>query len=153
MEMYHFVTKWFFQAPIERVWEEIIDVETWPTWWQSIKKAKIRGAERKPQLGSVVDCEVMGSRLYTLRFWFEVATLQPPKIMEIKASGDLLGSGKWLLERQADGTAVTFYWDVGMTNPIMNLLGKLPFIKAWMENNHNKVMANGYRVLKQKLEG
>ncbi len=153
MEMYHFVTKWFFQAPIERIWEEIIDVEAYPKWWTAFKKSKIQGTERKAQLGSVIDCEVKGSAFYTMRFWFEVATLQSPNLLELKSSGDLVGGGKWVLERQDNGTAVTFYWDVGVTNPIMNILGKLPFVKAWMENNHDKIMASGYQILKSKLEG
>jgi len=38
MEMYHFVTNWFFQAPIQRVWEELIDVESWPTWLAELEK-------------------------------------------------------------------------------------------------------------------
>jgi uncharacterized protein YndB with AHSA1/START domain len=152
MEMYHFVTKWFFKAPIERVWEEIIDWESYPNWWQSVKNARIRGSEHNLQLGSVIDCEVRGSRLYTLRFWAEVTALQPPNLQEIKSSGDLMGGGKWLLESQDGDTATTFYWDVGTTNPIMNLAGKLPFVKTWMQNNHDKVMANGYKVLKAKLE-
>ncbi len=31
MEMYHFVTNWFFQAPIKGVWEELMDLKSWPT--------------------------------------------------------------------------------------------------------------------------
>jgi len=73
--------------------------------------------------------------------------------MDLKSSGDLLGGGQWVLERQTNGTAVTFYWDVGMTNSFLNLLGKLPFVKAMMEKSHNDVMDNGYRVLKPRLEG
>ena len=60
MEMYHFVTKWFFQAPIKSVWEEIADIESWPTWWQDIKNATIRGSESTLELGSVADCVVRG---------------------------------------------------------------------------------------------
>ena len=153
MEMYHFVTKWFFQAPIERVWEEIIDVEAYPKWWTSFKKSKIRGTERKAQLGSVIDCEVKGSALYTMRISLETTTFQPPNLMGLKSAGDLVGGGKWVLERQDNGTATTFYWDVGVTNPIMNILGKVPFVKSWMENNHDKLMSNGYQILKTRLQG
>ena len=153
MEMYHFVTTWSFQAPTERVWEEIIDVESWPAWWQSFKKATIRGPEPKLQLGSVADCEVRAGLPYTLRLSMEVTTLQPPGLMELKSSGDLLGGGKWVLERQADETATTFYWDVGITRPFLNFLGKLPLARAMLEKNHNNVMDNGYRVLKSRLQG
>ena len=152
MEMYHFVTKWFFNAPIEKVWKEIEDVESWPTWWQDWRKTAIRGPESKAQLGSVVDCAVRGSLPYTLRFSMEITSLEPPTLSECESSGDLAGSGKWVLEAQNDGTAVTYYWDVGTTNPIFNILGKLSFVRAMMEKNHNEVMASGHHGLESWLE-
>lgn len=153
MEMYHFVTEWFFQAPIKRVWEEITDIESWPTWWQDFKNATIRGSESTLELGSVADCVVRGALPYTLRFSVQVTGFQPPNLLEIKSSGDLVGGGKWVLQRQNGGTASTFYWDAGITIAILDLLGKLPFAKAMMEKNHNDMMANGYEVLKSSLEG
>jgi len=151
--MYHFVTKWFFRAPFERVWEAAKDVKAYSTWWQGMKRPTIRGLEPKLQLGSVVDCEVKGSLPYTLRFSIEVTAFKSPNMMEIKSSGDLVGGGKWVLEAQAGGTASTFYWDVGTTNPILNILGKIPFVRAMLEKNHDGVMDKGYRVLKSRLEG
>ncbi len=153
MEMYHFVTNWTFHAPIEKVWEKIIDVESYPTYWPSMKKTEIRGPEPLLQAGSIVDYELKGSLPYLLRFSTEVVAFQPPDLMELASSGALMGDGKLLLKSHADGTALTFYWDVGMTNPFFNLLGKLPFIKAVMEKSHNVVMASGYQVLKSNLEG
>ncbi len=153
MEMYQFVTKWFFQVPVERVWEEAANMEAYPTWSQDLKKAKIRGSESRLQLGSVVDCEVKGALPYTLRFTIEVTAFQPPNLIEMRSSGDLVGTGKWVLESQDGGTMATFYWDVGTTNPILNLLGKLPFVRALLEKNHDDVMARGYKVVKSRLEG
>ena len=150
--MYHLVTNWFFQAPIEKDWDEITDLNSWPTWWQDFKKATIRGTEAKLQLGSRADCVVRGALPYTLRFSLEVSAFQSPKLMELKSSGDLLGNGKWALEHQSSGTAVTYYWDVGITRPMLNLLGKLPFAEAMMKKNHDDVMDKGYRLLKIKLK-
>ena len=152
MEMYHFVTNWFFQTPIESVWEELIDLKSWPAWWQDFKSVSIRDPEPMAHLCSVADCEVRGALPYTLRFSIQVTTFQPPTIMEFKSSGDLDGGGKWVLESQESGTAVTYYWDVGTTNLIFNLLAKLPFVRAMMEKNHDDVMANGYQALKSRLE-
>ena len=153
MEMYHFVTRWFFQVPVERLWEEYKDIESWPGWFQSLKGVSIQSPELPVGLGTVADCVVKGFLPYTLRFQIEVTTFEPPSLVEVRSSGALVGGGKLVLEPQAGGTAVAFHWDVGTTNPILNLLGKLPFAKAMMERNHNHVMANGYRVLKARLEG
>jgi hypothetical protein len=153
MEMYHFVTKWFFNAPIERLWKEIEDVESWPTWSKDFKRAVIRGPEPKVQVGSVIDCEVRGDLPYTLRMLLTITALKPPGLMEFTSTGDLAGGGKWVLEPRDAGTAVTEHWDVGMTNPIFDLVSRLPFVKAMMEKNHNDVMDRAYRGLKSRVEG
>jgi carbon monoxide dehydrogenase subunit G len=153
MEMYHFLTKWFFNAPIEKLWKEIEDLDSWPTWSEGFKKVKIRGPELTAQLGTVADAEVKGSLPYTLHFKLEVTTIQPPTLMEFKSAGDLAGTGKWVLEPRDNGTAVTYFWDVGTTNPIFNLAGKLPFVRKMMEKNHDEVMKSAYQGLKNKVKG
>ncbi len=153
MEIYHLVTKWFFQAPMERVWEELMDVKSWPTWWPSWRKATYRGSEPKLQVGSLIDNEVRGNLPYSLFFTLEVTLLQPPQLWEMKSSGDLVGTGKFVLEPRDDGTAVTYYWDVGTSNPLFSLLGKLSFVRAMLEKNHGYVMDEGERGLKQRVEG
>ena len=153
MEVYHFVTKWFFQAAPERVWEEAANMESYPSWWKDLRKAEIRGSEPALQSGSIVDCEVRGALPYSLRFTVEVTTYQPPDLMVIKSSGDLVGEGRWTLEARDDGTASTFYWDVGTTNRVLNLLGKLPFLRKMLEKNHDDVMAKGYEIVRARIEG
>ncbi|UCC60820.1 MAG: SRPBCC family protein [Dehalococcoidia bacterium] len=153
MEMYHFVTNWFFSAPKERVWEETANMESYPSWWKDLRKAEIRGPESRMQLGSVIDCEVRGALPYSLRFTVEVTTYEPPDLMVIKSSGDLVGEGRWILESRDDWTASTFYWDVGTTNRVLNLLGKLPFLRKMLEKNHDDVMAKGYEIVKARIEG
>lgn len=153
MERYHFVTNWFFQAPIERVWEEIVDIPSWPSWWASWEKAASHGSASQAQLGSVVDHEVRGDLPYSLRFRTVVTVFQSPHLLEIKSSGDLVGTGALVLKPRDQGTAVTYSWDVGLSNPLLNLLGKLSFTRALMEKNHDFVMEEGYRGLKIRVEG
>lgn len=150
--MYHFVTNWYFNTPIEMVWDEASNLEAYPSLCPNLRRAKIREPESKLKLGSIVDCEVKGALPYTVRFSVEVIAFQPPTYMELKSWGDLVGYGKCLLERQGEGTACKFHWDVETTKPIFNLLARIPFFKAILEKNHNYVMAKGYEVIKSKLE-
>lgn len=146
MEMYHLTTRWFFHAPIERVWEELItNDEQW-------KKAAARGNEIIG-VGTIVDNEVKGELPYSLRFTTEITRHEPPFLCEVTSSGDLVGTGKWVLEARDDGTAATFYWDVGLGNPFLNLLSKVPFIKEAMIQNHDEVMEEDYRHTRATLEG
>ena len=154
MEMYHFVTEWFFEAPIEAVWQEIRDVETWPTWWIDWKKAVVRNrtaAEAGDGVGVIIDCEVRGALPYSLHFSTKTTVLEPPYLSEYTSSGDLIGGGKWELKEAEGGTAVTYHWHVGMSNPIFNFFGKLPFTKNMMGKNHNEVMDRGYNGIKARL--
>lgn len=152
MEMYHFVTKWVFTTRIDRVWEEVKNLEAYPTWWSSLKRVKIKGAERELRLGSVVDCEVKGGLPYTLKFNIEVTRYEPPRIIEIRSSGGLVGKGKWVLELQDGKTVSTFNWDVGTTSWILNLIARFPLVKIMLKKNHDHVMSEGYNVFKSKLE-
>lgn len=152
MVEYHLVTNWHFKAPIESVWEELIDVKSWPSWWSCWRKADFHDPVSVAQLGTIVDNEVRGKLPYSLRFSNEITNLQPPHLMEVKSSGDLEGAGKTVLERRDDGTAVTIYWDIETANPVFNLLGKLSFVRDMIEQNHEYVMDDGYRSLKQRLE-
>ena len=153
MEPYHFVTKWFFLAPIERVWAEIVDIPSWPSWWAGWKKAAFHGSVPPLQLGSVIDHEVRGALPYCVCFRAVVTLFQPPHLLEITSSGDLVGTGRLELKPQDQGTAVTYSWDVGLPHPLLNLLGKLPFTRALLEKNHDSVMDEGYRGLKKRIEG
>ncbi len=153
MEMYHFVTRWFFRVPVERVWEVTANIEDYPAWWKNLKRAKIRGPDSKLQVGSIADCEVRGTLPFSLRFTAEVTTFDPPHLVEIKSTGDLVGTGKWVLEAQDSGTLSVFYWDVGTANPVLNMLARIPFVKRILEKNHDRVMARGHQVVKSRIEG
>ena len=144
-EMYHFTTRWFFHAPIERVWEEVVATDEW-------KQAAARG-NGTIGVGTIVENEVKGDLPYTLRFTTDATRYEPPFIAEIKSAGDLVGTGKWVLESRDGGTAVTFYWDVGMSNPLFNLISKIPAVKDVMSQNHDGVMEDLYRLTRAKLEG
>ena len=153
MEKYYFVTHWFFLSPIERVWEEITDLKSWPLWWNEFKKTTIRGDETILQSGSYVDCEVRGGLPYTLRFSLDVASFQPPNLIHFIVLGELKGDYRWVFEPHLSGTGVTAYWDCGTPKPIMNFSAKLPFVKSILERNHEDLMSNGYRALKSRLNG
>lgn len=144
-EVYHFTTRWFFRAPIEQVWNEVVATDEW-------KQAAARG-NGTIGVGTIIENEVKGDLPYTLRFTTEVTRYEQPFVAEIKSTGDLVGTGKWILESRNGGTAVTFYWDVGMSNPFFNLISKIPAVKDAMSENHDGVMEELYRSTRDKLEG
>ncbi len=145
IEMYHLTTRWFFHAPIERVWAELTtNDEQW-------KKAASQG-NGTLGVGTFVDNEVKGDLPYTLRFRTEITRYEPPFVIEATSTGDLEGKGTWVLTERDGGTEATFYWDVGMSNPIFNLLSKVSFVKSAMAENHDRVMAEDYSRTRARVE-
>jgi hypothetical protein len=58
-----------------------------------------------------------------LRLAFEatIARVVPPRELELRAEGELAGTGRWLLDQQGEITTVRYLWDVRTTKPWMNL--------------------------------
>lgn len=153
MQTYSFLTQWHFKAPIEKVWNEVSRVETWPASWKQFRKADIRNPDRPVGIGTVVDCEVTAGLLCSFRFTVEVTGYEPPHLVELKASGDLVGSGTGTLAERDGGTDIGFQWDVGTTSALLCILARFPFAQRVLRWNHERVMNLGYRALKAKVEG
>jgi hypothetical protein len=41
MEPFHFLTLWHFDAPVERVWEELNRPQEFPNWWPGVEYAEV----------------------------------------------------------------------------------------------------------------
>lgn len=148
---YHFVTRWQFDAPIEAIWDILADTEQLPSWWEGFLRADVRGPGKRAGVGRITDCAVRGSLPYVLHFTLEVTEALAPNRLVMRATGDLEGRGEWLLINDGAGTAVTFYWDVRLTRPLLAALGHIPLLRRWLEKSHDAVMARGYRNLQRKL--
>lgn len=120
MQMYHLVTHWFFHAPIERVWAEIVEVEAWPQWWSCWKQAKLLNPEKRGQVGARIENVVKGTLPYSLRFTTELTDIQSPRSLKAASSGELVGEGEFVFEERDGGTVVTYTWDVGTASPLFN---------------------------------
>jgi uncharacterized protein YndB with AHSA1/START domain len=150
MVQYHFVTQWFFHVPIERVWAAIADSTGWTDWLQDFRRVTVHPATANGE--TAIEVDYRGDLPYSFHFTLVPTRVEPPYRMELRASGQLVGTGCWTLEAQDDGTAVTYVWTVGVANPIFSAFTRLPFVKALTERNHNATMARAERALKQRLD-
>jgi Polyketide cyclase / dehydrase and lipid transport len=149
-EPYHFVTDWRFRAPVQRVWEVVLDIERYPAWWRNFRQVRItRGDGRS--VGSVIQCEVRGSLPYRLNYALEVMEAQEYRHILLRSTGDLIGTGRWAFNQLEPATTqALYYWDVATTNPILNLVA--PLAKGALAKNHEHVMAHGYAALRPHVE-
>jgi hypothetical protein len=153
MYVHNFCTEWFFQAPIDQVWEQIADMASYPAKWPVWKRVEFREAGPGLRPGSVIDHVARGPLPFTARFSFEITALEPPRLMEYVSSGDLVGKCTWALDSRDGGTMVVSCWEMGTSIGIFNLLPMFPFVKAIMGKHHDYVMEQGYRGFRDRLEG
>jgi uncharacterized protein YndB with AHSA1/START domain len=138
---YRFLTTWVVDAPIERVWEVIYDIERWPEWWPGVERVtkRLHGAGNGE---GTVYAHVWRSRIpYAVSFDVTVTHVRPPHLIEARAEGELRGTGTFRLFEGPLGTAVTYDWAVATTRRWMNAVAPLARpVFAW---NHHAVMKNG----------
>ena len=147
---YEFVTIWNLDAPIENVWDEIKNSESWPEWWKGV----LRVVEIEPgdadRLGAIHRSTWKSALPYTLEFDSEIVRIERPKLIEARAFGELDGKGLWQFEAISDGkTRVRYDWRVNATKPWMRFLS--PVAKPLFRWNHDVIMGWGENGLRKRL--
>ena len=125
MADYRYVSTWQLQAPIEQVWAALNDLEHLPTWYSGVQEARELTPGDALGVGRRVRYVIKG-RL-PLRLAFEATTTRslPPRDQELRAEGELAGTGRWSLDQHGQVTTVRYRWEVRTTRPWMNLLAPL----------------------------
>ena len=149
MAKYEFVTIWRFLSPLEPVWEMIYHSDRWPTWWKGVERVVLvkKGDER--DIGSIYRYTWKSKLPYRLTFEMQLARVEPMKIIEGTALGELAGKGVWQLSSEDGVTTARYDWKVETTKAWMNLL--TPIARPVFKWNHDVVMGWGAEGLAKKL--
>jgi hypothetical protein len=138
---YSFLTTWCLESPLEPVWDLIYDAERWPSWWRGVESVEELEPGAELKLGSL-SRHVWRSRLpYRVHFDSRTTVVEPLRLIEGKADGELRGTGRWRFFESDGVTAVLYEWEVETTKAWMNLMA--PLLRSAFEWNHNWVMRQG----------
>lgn len=145
---YHFITRWQIRGPIEVIYSILKKGERYSEWWSAYTRTQ---EIRK----NVIEVLVRAKLPYTLKFTSELISEtppggNPPHGFILKASGDLVGTGRWELRALGDITEVFFYWDVRVDKKIIRWFSFL--LKPLFVWNHNWVMKEGEKGLQKEVE-
>ncbi|MGQ4878685.1 diguanylate cyclase [Billgrantia sp. LNSP4103-1] len=149
MARFHFDTTWHIAAPLGDVFDTLTDSLHWPDWWPGLVDVQLLEAGDDGGIGRTQRF-IWKSRLgYYLRFDIRITHVQKPCLIEGLASGDVIGTGTWLLHETNAGTRVRYLWRVCTVRPWLNLLSQVarPLV-LW---NHRAMMQAGARGLSKHL--
>jgi uncharacterized protein YndB with AHSA1/START domain len=149
-EDYEFITVWRFDAPLEKVWARIKDSETWSDWWKGVLKVeKLKDGDARG-IGAIHRSTWKSALPYKLVFDSETVRVEELKLIEVRAFGELDGTGLWTLTAEDENTTrVQYDWRVKTTKSWMNFLA--PLAKPFFRWNHDRVMTRGGAGLAKKL--
>ena len=108
-------------APIERVWSELTDIEGQPRWMREMKSVRLT-TPGPVGVGTRGEATV---RIFGLSTTdpVEITEFEPPHRFAIRHEGAFTGGGVITLEAGADGTTTILRWEETLIAPV------LPF--AW----------------------
>lgn len=116
-------------APIERVWAELADIEGQPRWMHDMRSVRLT---TPPPIGvgtgGVSTVRVFG---ISVRDPVTITEFQPPTRFALRHEGTVSGSGVITLERGADGTTTIVRWDERLVAPLLPHLGAAVFERVF----------------------
>lgn len=138
---YRFEDEWVVEAPVEKVWDSIVNVEDWPIWWKGLEFS--HSADKLP-------AGMEGKRYTTgwkspLRYRLEINAViresSSHALIIADIHGDIEGVCACRIEENRRGTRNCFSLDVRIAKPWMSLFS--PILKGCFTRNHNRLMAKG----------
>jgi hypothetical protein len=149
MHEYRLVTHWCLTAPLQAVFDAVLDSLSWPQWWHGAESV-VETAPGDPKgIGSVRCYAWRGALPYPLSFRARSTRVEAPCLLEAAVDGDLEGVGRWRFTHDSGITTVCHEWEVRTTRRWMNLLA--PLARPLFVRNHRQLMLAGAEGLARRL--
>ena len=143
------VSHWRVHAPIDRVWDALVDVERWARWWPYVRAVQSLRSGGSDGLGCQWRIEWATRLPYRLVIDVETIDMQKPERLRGRSMGQLRGEGIWLLRFEGGITDITYVYRVELATPWMRCLA--PLLAPLFRWNHEGVMRAGSRGLVRYL--
>ncbi len=146
---YELTTEWRIAAPVSMVWPVIFAVEQWPQWWRGVCEVRKLESGDDDGVGAVYHQIWRGKLPYYVRFDVQTTRVEPGRMLEGRARGQLDGCGIWTFHAHGATTRLRYEWRVNVTRTWMRVLSPLARpVFAW---NHDVIMDWGAQGLCRKL--
>jgi uncharacterized protein YndB with AHSA1/START domain len=147
---YEIVSRWRVPGPIERAYQLLSDVKALPRWWpQAYHRVREIARGDNDGRGRILEITTKGALPYELTWRLEILEAEPPHLIRLGASGELVGFGEWQLVEAGDGVALAYAWRVRAEHAVLR---RLEFVlKPIFALNHNWVMRKGEEGMKREI--
>jgi uncharacterized protein YndB with AHSA1/START domain len=129
---YVFVDEWEVDAPLEAVYDALVDARTYPEWWKPVY-LRVEGDRRETRH------HFKGRLPYTLKMRARLVDEDRPRRFDVEVDGDLRGHGRWTLTPRDDRVHVRWDWTVYADRPLLRYL--TPVLKPLFRWNHSWAVA------------
>ena len=146
---YCFNTSWNIEAPLEMIWNELINYKKWPVWCDGLKKIEQLDQFEHLEIGNNIRSIWKGSLPYTITFDAMLEEVTPYAFLSFKVSGDLHGQGLCHFKSFSGRTTIHMNWNVSPTKLWMRM-SSLVARSVFMEN-HNILMEQAITGFTQML--
>ena len=149
LRRYRFEDKWVVDAPIDRVWDSIVNVEGWPVWWKGLELSHSFDKLPVGIEGKCYQTRWKSSLHYRLEVNVVIRESSKHDLIVADIHGDIEGIGTCFIKEGCRGTQGCFSLDVRTNKTWMNLFS--PFLKRYFVENHSRIMAKGVHGFKMHL--
>ena len=141
MARYRRVAEWEVDASLDRVWDALLLVGDWPTWWRGFRAVERLKSGDPSGVGMRIRQHWRSLLPHTMVIELEIARVERHRLLAARASGDMTGSCAWGFVDLGDRTRVRFVFDVSPTRWWMNL--PVPFAERVFAWNFDAIMRWG----------
>ncbi len=147
---YHFVSEWWVAGTIDEVKAVLGDADSLAEWWPSVYLDVRQVQPGQPDgVGRLVELHTKGWLPYTLRWSLLITERITDRGFALRASGDLVGTGRWVFEQSGPEVVITYDWRVGAAKPLLRRLSWL--LRPAFSANHRWAMKRGEESLRLEL--
>lgn len=144
------ISRWRLETARELLWELLTSPTEWPGWWPHLRSVSRLAGGDAAGIGARHAFVWRSGLGYHLRLAMTTTRTLPGRELEAAASGDLHGTGLWIIEDDTPGVLrLTYRWDVELSKPWMRLLA--PLLQDVFTRRHFAVMASGADGMARKL--
>ena len=147
---YYFNSSWNIDAPLELIWNELINYKKWSAWCEGLEKIEPLDQFDHLQKGNNIRSIWKGALPYSITFDAVIKDFIQYSFLSFNVSGDLYGEGICHFLSSHDHTTINFIWNVSPTKLWMKMSS--PFARPAFIKNHDHILEHAITGFTQMIE-